>query len=186
MARASAGRVGSGEWGSASRANRAIRIAHGVVAFVGAGQGDQEVSSSLMRRVSRKLTQDRSILQSRGSVTLPEHAWFGRAITGERMPTVGSDEQTLMHFGCPRTSVIDLGGRRAVPGRTDTHTYLTPFALARVGPTTPTRARRLYDASVDPTEARKATVRRFGRSSRSMQRMYPISKQVREAAAELG
>ena len=29
--------------------------------------------------------------------------------------------------------------------------------LARVGPTTPTRARRLADASVDPTDARKGT-----------------------------
>jgi len=37
----------------------------------------------------------------------------------------------------------------------------------RRGPTTPTRAGRLADASVDPTEARKATVRRFGRSDRS-------------------
>jgi hypothetical protein len=37
--------------------------------------------------------------------------------------------------------------------------------LARVGPTTPTRARRLSDASVDPTDARKTTVRRFGRSN---------------------
>jgi hypothetical protein len=37
-------------------------------------------------------------------------------------------------------------------------------ALARVGPTTPTRARRPFDASVDHTDARKATVRRFGRS----------------------
>jgi hypothetical protein len=35
--------------------------------------------------------------------------------------------------------------------------------LARVGPTTPTRAGRLADASVDQTDARKATVRRFGR-----------------------
>jgi hypothetical protein len=39
--------------------------------------------------------------------------------------------------------------------------------LARFGPTTPTRARRLSDASVDPTDARKATVRRFGRSDQS-------------------
>jgi integrase len=31
---------------------------------------------------------------------------------------------------------------------------------------TPTRARRLADASVDHTDARKATVRRFGRSDR--------------------
>src|SRR4051812_3578133 len=29
----------------------------------------------------------------------------------------------------------------------------------------PKRARRPFDASVDPTEARKATVRRFGRSN---------------------
>jgi hypothetical protein len=29
------------------------------------------------------------------------------------------------------------------------------FPVARVGPPTPTRARRLFDASVDPTEARK-------------------------------
>jgi hypothetical protein len=28
--------------------------------------------------------------------------------------------------------------------------------IARVGPTTPKRARRLYDASVDPTDARNA------------------------------
>jgi hypothetical protein len=46
------------------------------------------------------------------------------------------------------------------------------FPLARVGrPPTPTRAGRLADASVDPTEARKATVRRFGRSDRSAQRI---------------
>jgi hypothetical protein len=31
-------------------------------------------------------------------------------------------------------------------------------AVARVGPTTPARARRLFDASVDPTDARNATV----------------------------
>jgi hypothetical protein len=30
--------------------------------------------------------------------------------------------------------------------------------LARVGPTTPTRARRPFDASVDPTEARNVPV----------------------------
>jgi hypothetical protein len=40
--------------------------------------------------------------------------------------------------------------------------------LARFGPTTPTRARRLADASVDPTDARKATVRRFSRSDRNV------------------
>src|SRR5262245_8164162 len=40
--------------------------------------------------------------------------------------------------------------------------------LARVGPTTPTRAGRLADASVDPTEARCAIVKgRAGRSRRA-------------------
>jgi hypothetical protein len=43
----------------------------------------------------------------------------------------------------------------------------TESRFARVGPTTPTRAGRLADASVDPTDARKATVRCFGRSDRS-------------------
>ena len=46
------------------------------------------------------------------------------AVRGERILTVGSDEQALMHFRGPRTTVIDLGGRRAVPGLTDTHTHL--------------------------------------------------------------
>jgi hypothetical protein len=48
--------------------------------------------------------------------------------------------------------------------------------VARVGPTTPKRAGRLADASVDPTEARKATVRRFGRSHRRAQRRHGISR----------
>jgi hypothetical protein len=38
--------------------------------------------------------------------------------------------------------------------------------LARVGPTTPTQFRMSLATSVDPTEARKAIVRRFGRSNR--------------------
>jgi hypothetical protein len=33
-----------------------------------------------------------------------------------------------------------------------------PAVVARVGPSTPTRARRLIDASVDPTDARNAPV----------------------------
>jgi hypothetical protein len=33
--------------------------------------------------------------------------------------------------------------------------------VARFGPTTPTRARRLTDASVDPTDARCAKVKRI-------------------------
>jgi len=39
----------------------------------------------------------------------------------------------------------------------------------------PTRARRPFDASVDHTDARKATVRRFGRSHRSAQGFRPCS-----------
>src|SRR5262249_40994181 len=42
----------------------------------------------------------------------------------------------------------------------------TPFSLARVGPTTPTRAKRLADASVDPTDARNAPAFGTTRSSR--------------------
>src|SRR5262249_49329129 len=49
----------------------------------------------------------------------------------------------------------------------------TESRVARVGPTTPTRARRPFDASVDHTDAHKATVRRFGRSDRSAQRYGP-------------
>jgi len=40
----------------------------------------------------------------------------------------------------------------------------------------PTRAGRLADASVDPTDARKATVRRFGRSDRRAQRRARIAR----------
>src|SRR5204863_1154664 len=47
-----------------------------------------------------------------------------------RILTVGSDEQALMHFRGPRTTVIDLGGRRAVPGLTDTHTHLIRGGLS--------------------------------------------------------
>src|SRR3954451_2591901 len=46
------------------------------------------------------------------------------AVKGDRILTVGSDEQALMHFRGPRTTVIDLGGRRTVPGLTDSHTHL--------------------------------------------------------------
>lgn len=46
------------------------------------------------------------------------------AVKGDRSLTVGSDEQALMHFRGPGTKVIDLGGRRAIPGLTDTHTHL--------------------------------------------------------------
>jgi hypothetical protein len=37
------------------------------------------------------------------------------------------------------------------------------FPLARVGPTIPKRARRLADASVDPTDARKSAALNVGR-----------------------
>jgi hypothetical protein len=45
------------------------------------------------------------------------------------------------------------------PGRPTIGTEVSPMrghSLARFGPTTPTRARRPFDASVDPTEARNA------------------------------
>jgi hypothetical protein len=45
--------------------------------------------------------------------------------------------------------------------------YVAEISRGRVGPTTPTRARRLADASVDPTDARKDIVVCFGRSDRS-------------------
>jgi hypothetical protein len=64
--------------------------------------------------------------------------------------------------GLQRTVRLNRCRRRRLIIRTDCR-------VARLGPTTPTRARRLADASVDPTEARKATVRRFGRSDRSAQ-----------------
>jgi hypothetical protein len=47
--------------------------------------------------------------------------------------------------------------------------------LARVGPPTPKRATRLADASVDPTDARKTTVRRFGRSDTRATRTHVAS-----------
>src|SRR3954466_1040541 len=52
------------------------------------------------------------------------------AVEGDRILTVGSDEQALMHFRGPETMVISLGGRRAVPGLTDTHTHLIRGGLS--------------------------------------------------------
>ena len=49
------------------------------------------------------------------------------AVKGERILTVGSDEQALMHFRGPRTTVIDLSGRRAVPVRSEHTVALRPF-----------------------------------------------------------
>src|SRR3954447_18681879 len=46
------------------------------------------------------------------------------AVKGDRILTVGSDEQALMHFRGPRTTLIDLGGRRAVPALRDSHPHL--------------------------------------------------------------
>jgi predicted amidohydrolase YtcJ len=45
------------------------------------------------------------------------------AVTGEQFVTVGTDEQRLLHLRGPATTGIDLGGRRLVPGLTDTHTH---------------------------------------------------------------
>jgi hypothetical protein len=59
--------------------------------------------------------------------------------------------------------------------------------VARVGPTIPTRAGRLADASVDPIDGRKVTVRRFGRSDRRAQGDRPTLRSIRptRAAPEL-
>jgi len=54
----------------------------------------------------------------------------------------------------------------ASPTKTAEPVFTDFGGFARVGPTTPTRAGRFSDASVDQTEARKTTVRRFGRSNR--------------------
>jgi hypothetical protein len=78
-------------------------------ASVEEGQGDQEVSSSLIRQISRKLTRHRSILRVPGSATLPEHAWFGRG---------NPDTQKLADFGAfpwviTRTSSPSVGFPKA-------------------------------------------------------------------------
>ncbi len=52
------------------------------------------------------------------------------AVKGDRILTIGSDEQTLALFRGPNTLVIDLGGRRTVPGLTDTHTHLIRGGLS--------------------------------------------------------
>src|SRR5262249_34146456 len=78
------------------------------------------------------------------------------------------DTIPLTNVKAPGTIVLDV--EPLVSDRFSvTLTPAVPAYLARFGPTTPTRAGRLADASVDPTEARKAAVRRFGRSDRSAQ-----------------
>src|SRR4029450_10445819 len=44
--------------------------------------------------------------------------------------TVGAADARLMRCRGPDTRVIDLGGRRAVPGLTDTHTHLIRGGLS--------------------------------------------------------
>ena len=61
-------------------------------------------------------------------------------------------------------STLGTGGRVARFGRSDRRAQGDRPTLRSIRPK---RARRPSDASVDPTEARKATVRRFGRSHRS-------------------
>jgi hypothetical protein len=58
-------------------------------------------------------------------------------------------------------------------------------SAARFVPTTPTRARRPFDASVDHTDARKATVRRFGRSHRRAQGDRPTLRSIRRERGRL-
>jgi predicted amidohydrolase YtcJ len=57
----------------------------------------------------------------------------GLAVKNERIVTVGSDEQALMSLRGPRTMVIDLCGRRAIPGLTVTHTHLIRGGLEKRG-----------------------------------------------------
>jgi hypothetical protein len=64
------------------------------------------------------------------------------------------------HAGQDRSQLRGERSSRA-RRRSWSHRTLTCF-----GPTTPTRATRPFDASVDHTEARKAIVRAFGRSDR--------------------
>src|SRR6516164_4937625 len=55
--------------------------------------------------------------------------------------------------------------------------------LARFGPTTPTRAGRLADASVDPTEARKTKVADSSRASTNPARLQEIDDDRRQGPA---
>ena len=55
-------------------------------------------------------------------------------------------EAARVNIGPPPTGRLDHYRRRRLAIRTECR-------VARVGPTTPTRARRLFDASVDPTDA---------------------------------
>ena len=57
--------------------------------------------------------------------------------------------------------------------------WATESRLARFGPTTPTRAGRLADASVDHTEARNNILGCFGRSDRRAQRGSSMRRSIR-------
>src|SRR5437016_9258005 len=45
------------------------------------------------------------------------------AVMGGRFTAIGDDPEVLKHMG-PKTQVIDLGGRRTVPGLNDSHLHL--------------------------------------------------------------
>jgi hypothetical protein len=70
---------------------------------------------------------------------------------------------------------LSLGSEQTRRTSAATHVTVTrpchtgPYPRRRVGPTTPTRAGRLADASVDPTDARNDIVGCFGRSDRRAQ-----------------
>ena len=69
----------------------------------------------------------------------------------QALPAQGVGGRTVWRSACRRTDCRPLE---------PAHRWVSPFGrvvLARVGPTTPTRARRLADASVDPTEAGEAS-----------------------------
>jgi hypothetical protein len=69
--------------------------------------------------------------------------------------------EPLGNRGCQEPRVSDLFSVTLTPA--------VPAYLARFGPTTPKRAGRLADTSVDPSDAGRAARRCFGRSDRSAQ-----------------
>jgi len=52
------------------------------------------------------------------------------AVKGDRLVAIGSDQQAVARFRGPKTKVIDLGGRRTIPGLIDTHMHLIRGGLS--------------------------------------------------------
>ncbi len=73
---------------------------------------------------------DLLFLHSRIYTCNPSRPWVqALAIRGERILAVGSDNE-LASFRGPRTRVIDLGGRMAMPGIIDSHIHFLDGSLA--------------------------------------------------------